>query len=169
MILQNILTIWQKRHVIEFFTVCTKLVEMAILYSKDLTTTTNVTSSGARPDARDNYWFRSPMPKLFELNWHALFRGSLNFYSCTTWFLDLVRLNGVWLYKDLKVLDLQANVSLAQLVRHWTLKLVIISCIRSSCTGGNFFLLLLNLLNKIMPFQPTLYKLWKIRLKHIGK
>ena len=39
---------------------------------------------------------------------------------------------------DLKVLDLKANVSLAQLVRHWTLKLVI-SCITSSPTGSTFF------------------------------
>ena len=62
MILQNSLTIWQTRHVIEFFTVCTKLAEMALLYSKDLTTTKNVTSSGVRPDARGFYWFRSPMP-----------------------------------------------------------------------------------------------------------
>ena len=31
------------------------------------------------------------------------------------------------------------NVSLAQLIRHWSLKLVKISCIRSSPTGGNFF------------------------------
>ena len=47
---------------VEFFTVCTKLAEMAILYSKDLTTAKKVTSSGARPGARDYYWFRSPMP-----------------------------------------------------------------------------------------------------------
>ena len=44
------------------FSVCTKLAEMAILYSKDLTTAKKVTSSGARPDATDYYWFRSPMP-----------------------------------------------------------------------------------------------------------
>ena len=49
--------------IFEFFTVCTKLAEMAILYSKDLTTTKKkVTSSGARPDATDYYWFRSPVP-----------------------------------------------------------------------------------------------------------
>ena len=36
---------------------------MAILYSKDLTTAKKkVTSSGARPDATDYYWFRSPVP-----------------------------------------------------------------------------------------------------------
>ena len=96
-----------------------------------------------------------------------VFRGSLNFCSCTNWFLDLddlVRINRAWLYKDLKVLDLQVNVSLAQLVRHWTFKLVIISCIRSSPTGGNFFLLLLYPLNTIMPFLPTLYKLWKTQV-----
>ena len=46
----------------EFFTVCTNLAEMAILYSKDLTTAKKVTSSGTRPDATDYYWFRSPVP-----------------------------------------------------------------------------------------------------------
>ena len=35
---------------------------MALLYLKDLTTAKKVTASGARPDARDYYWFRSPMP-----------------------------------------------------------------------------------------------------------
>ena len=46
-----------------FFTVCTKLAEMAILYSKHLTRAKKeVTSSGARPDATDYYWFRSPVP-----------------------------------------------------------------------------------------------------------
>ena len=43
---------------IEFFTVYTKLAEMALLTSKDLRTV----KSGARPDARDYYWFRSPVP-----------------------------------------------------------------------------------------------------------
>ena len=54
----------EQEHVtIEFFTVCTKLAEMAILYSKDLTTAKKeITSSGARPGARDYCWFRSPMP-----------------------------------------------------------------------------------------------------------
>ena len=53
---------------IEFFTVCTKLAEMAILYSKDLTTAKKVvTSSGARPDATDYYWFRSPVPNQMSL------------------------------------------------------------------------------------------------------
>ena len=50
------------RLTIEFFTVCTKLAEMAILYSKDLTKAKKVTSSGARPDATDYYWFSSPIP-----------------------------------------------------------------------------------------------------------
>ena len=35
---------------------------------------------------------------------------------------DLVRINRAWLYKDLKVSYLQANASLAQLVRHLTPK-----------------------------------------------
>ena len=42
-----------RSHLYEFFTVCTKLAEMAILYSKDLTTAKKVTSSGARPGVRD--------------------------------------------------------------------------------------------------------------------
>ena len=46
----------------EFFTVCTKLAEMALLYSKELTTEKKVTSSGDQPDARDYYRFRSSMP-----------------------------------------------------------------------------------------------------------
>ena len=45
------------------------------------------------------------------------------------------------------------------MVRHWTPKPVIIFCIRLSPTGGNFFLLLLIPLNKIMTFLPILYKL----------
>ena len=47
---------------IRVFTICTKLVEMALLYLKDLTTAKKVTSSGAQPDARNYFWFRSPMP-----------------------------------------------------------------------------------------------------------
>ena len=92
--------------------------------------------------------------------------GSLNFCSCTTWFLDLddlVRINRAWLYKDLKVSDLQANACLAHLVRHWTPRPVIISSTRLSLTGGNIFLLLLNSLMPIMSFLPKLYKLWKTR------
>ena len=46
---------------IEFFTVFTKLAEIAILYSKDLKQQKRATSSGA-PGARDYCWFRSPMP-----------------------------------------------------------------------------------------------------------
>ena len=46
----------------EFFTVCTKLAEMALFYLKELTTATKITSSGTQPDARDYYWFGSPMP-----------------------------------------------------------------------------------------------------------
>ena len=39
------------------------MAEMAILYSKDLTTAKKkVTSRSARPDARDYCWVRSPMP-----------------------------------------------------------------------------------------------------------
>ena len=45
------------------FTANTKLAEMALLASKDLSTAKKVTSSGAQPDARDYYWFKSPMLK----------------------------------------------------------------------------------------------------------
>ena len=47
---------------IEFFTVYTKLAEIAVLISKDLTTAKKATSNEARPDAKDYYWFRSPLP-----------------------------------------------------------------------------------------------------------
>ena len=47
---------------------------------------------------------------------------------------DLVGINRVWLHKDLKVSDLQPNANLAQLVKNWALKPVLISCIRSSPT-----------------------------------
>ena len=49
------------------------------------------------------------------------------------------KINRTNLYKDLNISDLQANASLTQLVKHWTLKQVIISCIRLSPNGGNFF------------------------------
>ena len=51
------------RETFKFFTVCTKLAEMTILYSKDLTTAKKkVTSTGARPDTTDYYWLSSPVP-----------------------------------------------------------------------------------------------------------
>ena len=62
MLIQRLRCHLVSRFLIEFFTVCTKLVEMAILYSKDLTTAKKVSSSGVRPDATDYYWFRSPVP-----------------------------------------------------------------------------------------------------------
>ena len=48
---------------------------------------------------------------------------SLNFCSCTTWFVDFddsVRINRAWLYKDLKVLALQASASVAHQGACWT-------------------------------------------------
>ena len=45
-----------------FFTVCTKLAEMALLASKDLRATIKVTSSVARADARYYYRFKSQIP-----------------------------------------------------------------------------------------------------------
>ena len=43
---------------------------------------------------------------------HVLLRGSLNFFSCTSWYLNLdnlVRINRAWLYKEHKVSVLQAK------------------------------------------------------------
>ena len=54
---------------------------------------------------------------------HLLLGRSLNFCSCTTWFLDFddsVRINRAWLYKDPKVLALQAIASVAQEGAWWT-------------------------------------------------
>ena len=45
----------------ELFTVITKLAEMAVLASKDLTAVKKVTSNGARSDANDYCWFKSLM------------------------------------------------------------------------------------------------------------
>ena len=56
-----------------------------------------------------------------------------------------------------------AHTNLAQVVRDWSCKPAMISCIRSGPLDVTF-LLLFNLLDTIMPFLPTLYKLWKTRL-----
>ena len=66
---------------------------------------------GIEPLAQDSKSNMLPSP----LTWHLLLRRSLNFCSCTTWFLDFddaVRINRAWLYKELKVSVLQANVKL---------------------------------------------------------
>ena len=47
-----------------------------------------------------------------------------------------------------------------KLVRHWTPKPVIISCIRSSPTGGNSFLLLLN---PLMPIHCIAIFVWTVK------
>ena len=59
---ESIWVVTMNIRLLKFFTVCTKLAEMAILYSKHLTIAKKITSSGARPDATDYYWFRSPVP-----------------------------------------------------------------------------------------------------------
>ena len=58
-------------------------------------------------ESRDliNVWFQVNT-LLSELIWHVLLWSSLNFCSCTTWFLDLgdlVRINRAWLYKELNL------------------------------------------------------------------
>ena len=60
---------------------------------------------------------------LSEINWYLLLRGSLNFCSCTTWFLDLddlIRINRAWLFKEPKVSVSQTNAKLAQKGECWT-------------------------------------------------
>ena len=54
---------------------------------------------------------------LSEITGHVLLRRSLNFCSCTTWYLDLhdlVRTSRVWLYKEIQVSVLPANAKLVQ-------------------------------------------------------
>ena len=60
---------------------------------------------------------------LSELSGPVLFRGSLNFCSCITCFLnldDLVGINRVWLYKEPKASVLQVNAHLTQKGEWWT-------------------------------------------------
>ena len=54
---------------------------MALLYSRDLTTGKKVTSSGARPDARDYYWFRTPVPRTPEQAFADMFKTFRSLYS----------------------------------------------------------------------------------------
>ena len=78
---------------------------------------------------------------LSELIWRVLVRRSLNFYSCTTWFLDLdglVKINRAWLFKEPKVSLSQANAKLAQKEECWTWNQRF-RC--SRLTGGNILLL----------------------------
>ena len=49
------------RMTLDFFTVYTKLAEMALLASKYFTTVKK-SYLGDQPDTRDYYWFRRPMP-----------------------------------------------------------------------------------------------------------
>ena len=43
-------------------------------------------------------------------------------FTFCTWMIHLKSIEHNYMYMDLKVSDLQANTSLAQLVRHWTPK-----------------------------------------------
>ena len=61
-------------------------------------------------------WFQVQY-SLSGLTWQLILRRSLNFCSCTAWFLDLddlVRINRAWLYNEPQVSDLQANAKLVQ-------------------------------------------------------
>ena len=75
----------------------------------------NVTASGNRTQVSHKAPDSKSTILLTTLTWHVLFRRSLTFGSCTTWYLeldDLRRINRAWLYKEPKVSVLQANVKL---------------------------------------------------------
>ena len=64
----------------EFFTVGTKLAEMAILYSKDLTTAKKkLPPVGLDLVQEIIAGLGVQVPEPYELNWHMLFSRSLNF------------------------------------------------------------------------------------------
>ena len=93
------------------------LASEALLHENKKNPVKNVTLSGNRTsDSKSN-------TLLSGLIWHVLLIGSLNFFSCTSWFLNLddsVRINRAWLYKKPKVSVLQANVNLVQKGECWT-------------------------------------------------
>ena len=106
---------------------------------------TPVTQSESEDQTNLIVWFSKPVRTVPAFRvFHSLYKVGRNGNFV---FKGFNNSNRAWLNKDLKVLDLQANACLAYLVRHWTPKPVIICSIRSSPTGGNFFLLLSNPLN----------------------
>ena len=83
--------------------------------------------------------------------WYVLLRGSLNFCSCTTWFLDLndsVGINRAWLQKEPKVSVLHVNPHLAQKGEclTWNQRLI-------RGLGGNILLL-----NVLLPISSSFLK-----------
>ena len=102
-------------HLFGFFTNYTKmpiLTFSSLLHKNKQIQWQNVTPSGNRTQAASDFKSNTI---LSTLTWHLLLRRSLNFCSCTTWYLDLndlMRINRAWLYKDPKVSVLQANVIL---------------------------------------------------------
>ena len=100
----------------EFFTNYTK---MTIVAFSSLFCENKKSSDKMLPPSRNRTWslrfqVQHAPPTL---TGHLLLGRSLSFCSCTTWFLDFddsVRIKRAWLYKDPKVLALQAIASVAQ-------------------------------------------------------
>ena len=92
---------------LQFFTNYTKMPILAFLSSLHKNKKKPVIKCYPqdRTRASHNLWFQV-QHLLSELVRHVLLGRSLNFCSCTTWFLDLddlVRINRAWIYKEPKV------------------------------------------------------------------
>ena len=83
-----------------------------------------------------NLWFQVQ----YSTFWANLACATLNFCSCTTWFLDLddlVEINKAWLYKEPNISVLQANV---QKEECWTCKRSRVQCSLGETCFTGFFL-----------------------------
>ena len=86
----------------------TKLSKMAILASEALPREKNPVAKCYPPGGNRTQSASDSKSNtiLSTQTWHVLLRRSLNFCSCTTWYLDLDdlrRINRAWLYKEPKV------------------------------------------------------------------
>ena len=98
-----------------------------------------------------------------------LLRRSLNFCSCTTWFLDLddsFRINKAWLYKGPKVSVLQANFNLVQKGECWTWNQRLWEAWVLFPLGVTFFtgFFYFHIVNSLMPILAISSSLWKPRV-----
>ena len=101
--------------IIRGFHKCTTLEIMPKLVSES-----SLCENKILPQSVLNHWPRFPsLSCSLTPSRHLLL---LNFCSCTAWFLDLVRINQAWLYKDPKGLTLQASAQLGQKGACWTWK-----------------------------------------------
>ena len=118
-----------------------------------------------------NPWPLIPSPTLSFLYKYGM--CYLNFCSCTTWFLDfndLFKINRAWLYKELEISVLQANVELVQKGEWWTCNQRLIIGLGSKLTGwGNILpldLFCFYIVKALMPILALLrifVCLWKTR------